>query len=163
MSWMQLAPQGRVPRARYRTSCVVNRKKMYLFGGHDGSRHLNDVHVFSFDTQSWATMKTEGPPPIPRDSHVAVSHGNSMFVFGGSTGSAMNDFHELRLDSAAWAPVKTNSGHTAPCPRFCHVAVSYNDSLFIFGARVGKLRRLRRRVAAALFIWSTFHYWVQSY
>ena len=110
---------------------------MYLFGGHDGSRHLNDVHVFSFDTQSWATMKTEGSPPIPRDSHVAVSHGNSMFVFGGSTGSAMNDFHELRLDSAAWAPVKTNSGHTAPCPRFCHVAVSYNDSLFIFGARGG--------------------------
>lgn len=22
---------------------------MYLFGGHDGTRHLNDVHVFDFE------------------------------------------------------------------------------------------------------------------
>ena len=51
------------------------------------------------------TLNTEGTPPIPRDSHVSVIHGQSMYVFGGSTGSAMNDFHELRLDKCRWQPV----------------------------------------------------------
>lgn len=81
---------GRVPRARYRATCVVHQYSMYLFGGHDGTRHLNDVHTFDFDQRVWSTLQTEGPAPIPRDSHVAVVHGKSMYVFGGSTGSAMN-------------------------------------------------------------------------
>jgi len=47
--------------------------------------------------KSWSMLMVESPAPIPRDSHVAVAHGNSMYIFGGSTGSAMNDFHELNL------------------------------------------------------------------
>ena len=50
-------------------------------------------------------MVTEGVAPLPRDSHVAVVYGHSMFVFGGSTGSAMDDFHELDLELGQWAPV----------------------------------------------------------
>ena len=60
---------------------------------------MNDVHVFDFSARAWSAMQADGPAPIPRDSHVAVAHGGSMFVFGGSTGSAMNDFHELRLEA----------------------------------------------------------------
>jgi len=52
----------------------------------------------------------EGPAPIPRDSHVAVIHHKSMYVFGGSTGSAMDDLHELRLDTLKWSPVQTSGG-----------------------------------------------------
>lgn len=47
-----------------------------------------------------------GPSPSPRDSHVAVVHGRSMYLYGGSTGSAMGDFHELRLEfRRVWRPV----------------------------------------------------------
>ena len=67
---------------------------MYLFGGHDGTRHLNGGHGFDVGARAWSALQAEGPPPSPGDSHVAVTHGSSMFVFGGSTGSAMNDFHE---------------------------------------------------------------------
>lgn len=49
------------------------------------------------DHRSWATLVTEGPAPIARDSHVAVIHSNSMYIFGGSTGTAVNDFYELNL------------------------------------------------------------------
>ena len=59
---------------------------------------MNDVHVFDFLCAQWSTLQTEGPAPIPRDSHVAVTHGGSVFVFGGSTGSGMNDFHELNIE-----------------------------------------------------------------
>jgi hypothetical protein len=62
---------------------------MILHGGHDGTRHLQDTHIFDFPTSSWSTLVTEGPIPSPRDSHVAVIYGKSMFLYGGSTGSAM--------------------------------------------------------------------------
>ena len=78
-----MATSGRVPRARYRSTCAVQGRSMVLFGGHDGTRHLNDCHVFDFEERSWAALATEGLPPTPRDSHVAVVHGASMFIFGG--------------------------------------------------------------------------------
>ena len=79
---------------------------MISYGGHDGTRHLSDAHIFDFDTRTWSTLVTEGTPPIPRDSHVSVVHGNSMYCFGGSSGSAMNDLHELQLPSSPSAPAK---------------------------------------------------------
>jgi hypothetical protein len=53
----------------------------------------------------------EGPAPIPRDSHVSVIHKKSMYVFGGSTGNAMDDLHELNLDTYKWAPVTPAGGY----------------------------------------------------
>ncbi len=111
---------------------------MILFGGHDGARHLNDVHIFNFSTRLWSPLETNGLPPIPRDSHVAVSHGKAVYVYGGSTGSAMNDFWELRLDSQTWAPVSMTG--QPPCPRFCHAAVQIGDSMLVFGGYDGSER-----------------------
>jgi len=110
-SWQPVESTGNPPRPRYRVTCVVHEDwdKMYLFGGHDGSRHLNDTYVFDFMAKTWCEVQTDGPIPYPRDSHVAVMYENSMFIYGGSTGSAMDDFHQLQLDasgeSGVWAPV----------------------------------------------------------
>jgi hypothetical protein len=56
---------------------------MVLFGGHDGTRHLADVHLFDFVSQAWSMLAAQGVPPLPRDSHVSVSYKDSMYVFGG--------------------------------------------------------------------------------
>jgi len=61
-----------------------------------------------------------------------------MFIFGGSTGSAMNDFHELRLDTLKWSPVQTRG--SPPGHRFCHTAVIHHDSMFVFGGYDGANR-----------------------
>ncbi|KAI9915897.1 hypothetical protein PsorP6_007487 [Peronosclerospora sorghi] len=98
------------------TTLTLHNHTCILFGGHDGSRHLNDVHVYDFgtfssglfffyltfgneisETRVWSLLATEGPAPLARDSHVAVIHSNSMYIFGGSTGTAVNDFYELKL------------------------------------------------------------------
>ena len=81
-----------------------------LTGGHDGTRHLADLHLFDFLHGLWFTVDTnvESSPldgfvrpgamtPIPRDSHVAVGYRDCMYVFGGSSGSAMNDMWECVL------------------------------------------------------------------
>lgn len=66
---------------------------------------------------------------------MAVANGNCFYIFGGSTGSAMNDFWELNMKTAEWRLVPAVG--TAPCPRFCHVAVSHKDSMLVFGGYDG--------------------------
>jgi len=141
-TWSTVAASGRPPRARYRATCVLHDHTMILFGGHDGTRHLSDTHLFDFHTQTWTNLIVNGVQPIPRDSHVSVVHVDSMYVFGGSTGSAMNDLHELQLpsdtsDVATWSIVKTP---TSGSHRFCHSAVVYEDSMFVFGGYDGASR-----------------------
>ena len=63
-------------------------------------RHLSDIHIYDVNNRVWSPLNviSDGTNnPIPRDSHIAISHSNSMYIFGGSTGSAMNDFYELNL------------------------------------------------------------------
>lgn len=48
--------------------------------------------------QTWTEINCLGCPPNPRDSHVAVSYRDSLFIFGGSTGNARSDFFEFKLD-----------------------------------------------------------------
>ena len=118
---------------------------MLLFGGHDGTRHLADTHVFDFETRIWTSLVTDGTPPIPRDSHVSIVWNRCMYVFGGSSGSAMSDLHELQLPAtpsspAKWRQLKSTSSDQ-PGPRFCHVAVPYQDAMYVFGGYDG-LERL---------------------
>lgn len=106
--WRQITAAGDIPRARYRGTCVVcpSAGSMILHGGHDGTRHLQDTHLFDFYTQTWSLLATEGPVPSPRDSHVSVVCGNAMYLYGGSTGAAMGDFHQLKLEfRRVWSPV----------------------------------------------------------
>ena len=65
---------------------------------------MNDCHIFGFEERAWSVLATEGQAPIPRDSHVAVTHGNSMFVFGGSTGRSfvISKREDLRLERAGF-------------------------------------------------------------
>jgi len=168
-TWVSIPPLGRSPRARYRATCVTYKNKMILYGGHDGTRHLSDLHLFDFNNRSWSVfMDMSGIPPIARDSHNSFVHGNRMYVFGGSTGSAMNDLHELTLDrddDDADADADENNhestaqndssrdvidsftpmwravkctGHISH--RFCHVGAFHGDNLYIFGGYDGSSR-----------------------
>lgn len=49
-SQTQLKPNGNGvwPKSRYRTSTTVYKDMMFLFGGHDGARQLNDFYCFNF-------------------------------------------------------------------------------------------------------------------
>ncbi|MGK3739686.1 MAG: hypothetical protein ACI8RD_014480 [Bacillariaceae sp.] len=97
--WSLVQTTGRRPRARYRATTVVYKNLLILYGGHDGTRHLSDTHIFDIVNRVWSPLSiaSGSNTPIPRDSHIAVTHSNSMYIFGGSTGSAMDDLYELQL------------------------------------------------------------------
>lgn len=104
-TWSQVITNGKVPRSRYRGTCVVHQDLMILHGGHDGNRHLQDTHIFNFTTRQWSEVACAGAPS-PRDSHIGVVYGSSMYILGGSTGVAMGDFHELDLEKSVWSAVR---------------------------------------------------------
>lgn len=144
--WSIVPVKGSVPKARYRTSAVAFKNKMLVVGGHDGAKHLNDFYQFNFDTLEWSLVETTGqvPPPSPRDSHSAVICGESMYLFGGSTGSARNDLYTFSFETKQWQEVRppwtVGQKANAPCPRFCHTCEVYNSSLYIFGGYDGQQR-----------------------
>mmetsp|Transcript_20838 Transcript_20838/g.62085 ORF Transcript_20838/g.62085 Transcript_20838/m.62085 type:complete len:510 (-) Transcript_20838:210-1739(-) len=145
--WSMPGPvKGSVPKARYRTSAVAYKNRMLVVGGHDGAKHLNDFYQFNFDNLEWSLVETTGqvPPPSPRDSHSAIICGDSMYLFGGSTGSARNDLYSFSFETDQWHEVRpvTGSGQKAnvPCSRFCHTCDMYNNSLFVFGGYDGQQR-----------------------
>lgn len=146
-AWSVVNVKGSAPKARYRTSAVAYQNKMLVIGGHDGAKHLNDFYQFNFDTSVWSQIEFKGttPPPSPRDSHSAIIFGDSMYLFGGSTGAARNDLYEFRFDTKQWREIRPATGkdgrqYQAPCPRFCHTGVVYNSSLYVFGGYDGQNR-----------------------
>jgi hypothetical protein len=106
---------------------------MILHGGHDGNKHMHDTHIFNFKNRTWTEVETINDPD-PRDSHVAVVHGNGMYILGGSTGGAVGDFKRLDLSTFMWSGVKDTT------PRFCHTGVMFEDSLYCFGGYDGSER-----------------------
>ena len=148
--WSTINVKGTTPKARYRTSAVVYRNKMLVFGGHDGAKHLNDFYEFNFDNLVWTLLQTNNkPPPSPRDSHIAVIHGSNMFLFGGSTVTARNDLFKYSIEEQSWEEILSSStvgakgAHNStspPCPRFCHTGAVYNSSVYIFGGYDGQHR-----------------------
>lgn len=104
--WSALVTEGIPPTPRDSHVSVVHSNQMYVFGGSSGSA-MNDLHELQLPSDSsapgkWRPIKfSGGTDPCPRFCHVAVVHGDGMYVFGGYDGSErLNDF--IRFDFAVY-------------------------------------------------------------
>lgn len=133
------------PTARIGSSMVYDsaRNRMILFGGHDRvGLYETDTWTLNLDGNStWQILATEGNPPTPRHSHVAVYDPvrDRMIVFGGSVGqdgnfSIQNDTWELSLQGTPRWRQLTPSG-SLPIGRYNHTAIydPVRDRMVVFG------------------------------
>lgn len=59
--------------------------------------------------------------PSPRDSHVLLTHSNSIYLFGGCTGNPRSDFYQFKVEDNLWVAVQSKQSNIqAPSSRFCH-------------------------------------------
>lgn len=131
---------------RSKHTIVPYKDAIYVFGGDNGKRMLNDLLRFDVKEKSWGRAFAIGTPPAPRYHHSAVVHDSSMFVFGGYTGdihsnsnlSNKNDLFEYRFQTGQWIEWKF-SGRT-PVPRSAHGAAVYDNKLWIFAGYDGNAR-----------------------
>ena len=104
---LDLELTGGGPSPRDAHAAVVHDEWMYVFGGYDSKRYLNDFHRFHFDDLAWSSVPVGGGAPSPRGGHTAVVHAGEMLVFGGCDG--WNYFNDLYARAAP----PTQAAHTA--------------------------------------------------
>lgn len=104
----------RIVHRRSKHTVVAYKDAMYVFGGDNGKRMLDDLLRFDVKEKSWGRAFATGTPPAPRYHHSAVVHDSSMFVFGGYTGDIhsnsnltnKNDLFEYRFQTGQWTEWK---------------------------------------------------------
>ncbi|XP_063992111.1 leucine-zipper-like transcriptional regulator 1 [Diachasmimorpha longicaudata] len=145
--WQQMPDCDEFVGARRSKHTVVSYKDaIYVFGGDNGKRMLNDLLRFDVKEKSWGRAFATGTPPAPRYHHSAVVHDSSMFVFGGYTGDIhsnsnltnKNDLFEYRFQNGQWTEWKF-IGKT-PVARSAHGAAVYDNKLWIFAGYDGNAR-----------------------
>ncbi|KEG13711.1 Kelchcontaining protein [Trypanosoma grayi] len=84
---------------RARNSVVVHHGRVVVFGGWNGKKKLNDLFMYSVDSNTLEMMhEPDDKCPSRRECHVAVVCKNTMVVFGGRfRGEFMSDTAELDL------------------------------------------------------------------
>eukprot|EP01116_Phalansterium_solitarium_P003899 TRINITY_DN14736_c0_g1_i1.p1 TRINITY_DN14736_c0_g1~~TRINITY_DN14736_c0_g1_i1.p1 ORF type:complete len:616 (+),score=156.43 TRINITY_DN14736_c0_g1_i1:213-2060(+) len=146
-TWSKLGPtpagfSGTPPSPRYAHTATAVGKRLVVFGGFNGSRYLDDVHVLDVERMQWSSPQVKGAIPAARYAHSAtlVTIGNSrkLYVFGGcGETSVFNELFVLDLATFTWLAV-TNVGGTVPPARAYHTAnLVGSKHLYIFGGRAG--------------------------
>jgi len=137
--WEKVRVTGTAPGARSAPATVVHEPQgaMFVFGGYDGTRSLNDLFRFDLQSYEWSHVRVSGTPPSPRGGHTAVVYGDFMYAFGGKSGrSPFNDLCAFDFKEQHWFPIE--AGRLDPSPRCAHVCVVHASSLYVFGGYDGR-------------------------
>jgi len=138
-AWDKVRVTGTAPGARSAPATVVHEPQaaMFVFGGYDGTRSLNDLFRFDLHRSEWSHVRVSGTPPSPRGGHTAVVYGDHMYTFGGKSGrSPFNDLCAFDFERQQWSAV--DPGLPDPAPRCAHVCIVHGSSLFVFGGYDGR-------------------------
>jgi leucine-zipper-like transcriptional regulator 1 len=79
----QASQQDKRPSCRFGYVSVVYDNKLVLWGGFDGQRWLNDMHIYDFSTSTWSVVEQNGHPVSPRSCPAWVSDGKYLYIQGG--------------------------------------------------------------------------------
>ncbi|KAF0921213.1 hypothetical protein E2562_039319 [Oryza meyeriana var. granulata] len=139
MVWSSLATTGQRPGTRDSHGAALVGHRMMVFGGTNGSKKVNDLHVLDLRTKEWSKPVCKGTPPSPRESHtVTMASGDRLVVFGGSgegEGNYLNDVHVLDVPTMTWSSPEVKGD--VPAPRDSHGAVAVGNRLFVYGGDCG--------------------------
>ncbi|KAH8905924.1 conjugation with cellular fusion-related protein [Coniochaeta sp. PMI_546] len=138
----------KVPSKRRAHTACLYKNGIYVFGGGDGVRALNDIwrlDVSDTNKMSWkmisAPLATEdmGPAkehqrPKARGYHTANMVGSKLIIFGGSDGGeCFNDVWVYDVDSHVWKAVSI----PVTFRRLSHTATIVGSYLFVIGGHDG--------------------------
>lgn len=147
--WKQLQScEEFVGTKRSKHTMVAWDDRVYVFGGDNGKKMLNDFLVSHVRDSSWARVVYTGQPPPPRYHHSAVVFRNSMFIFGGYAGDInsnsnlhnKNDLFEYCFSTSQWIDWSDKITGTLPPARSAHGAAVFKNKLWIYAGYDGNAR-----------------------
>jgi N-acetylneuraminic acid mutarotase len=150
--WQKIEYSG-TPGPRAAHSFDVLDNKIVVFGGWNGRKALNDLHIFDFQTETWTQSEATPETPSARNNHATVVFDNKLFVHGGHDGtkwlsdmyilscsqSSQEDSVEQRsfADNLTWSRAQTSGVH--PSPRACHTMSRVGRKIYLFGGYNGSV------------------------
>lgn len=141
-----------LPCGRCGHTAVVHSTSLYIFGGFEGKKWLNDLHKFDTCSFVWSQPRILGSAPQPRQYHTSVCVKDSMYIFGGYNGTGwLKDLIVLDLKSFKWQYPKTFGD--IPTGREGHTMNYYQDYLYIFGGWDGMTIGNLYRININNFVW----------
>lgn len=143
----------KIPSKRRAHTACLYKNGIYVFGGGDGVRALNDIwrlDVSDMSKMSWklvsgpsddtavgAASGTKGKKdlrPKARGYHTANMVGSKLIIFGGSDGGeCFNDVWVWDVDTALWRSVSIPQAHR----RLSHTSTIVGSFLFVVGGHDG--------------------------
>ncbi|EON98549.1 putative rab9 effector protein with kelch motifs protein [Phaeoacremonium minimum UCRPA7] len=136
----------RVPSKRRAHTACLYKNGIYVFGGGDGVRALNDIWRLDVsDTNKMSWKMVSGPSsegaggkdlqrPKARGYHTANMVGSKLIIFGGSDGGeCFNDVWVYDVDAHAWKAVSIPMTFR----RLSHTATIVGSYLFVIGGHDG--------------------------
>ncbi|KAG5519905.1 hypothetical protein PMAC_000182 [Pneumocystis sp. 'macacae'] len=106
--------------------------KIFIFGGTNELKCLNNIFIFDLDTMYWHFPKVTGKPPMPCRNHTATNVGKNIVIFGGGDEKVYyNTVHVFDTEKYYWYTPITST--IKPLPRKGHTACFYNFSVYYFG------------------------------
>ncbi|XP_068612269.1 kelch repeat-containing protein [Brachionichthys hirsutus] len=106
--WYQPVVTGAVPSPRSgHSACLMQERKICVFGGWDTPVCYNDVHVLDLGLMEFSELKTSGTAPSPRSWHgSAALSGTKFLIHGGYDGNrALGDAFVFDMESNSWTEV----------------------------------------------------------
>lgn len=142
MTWKAGDTQGQSPPPRGNHASAVEpvQGQLFIFGGWDGRRRLNDLHVLDTIQMIWSKPElTSGMPPQPRAGMSLTHIRGVLYLFGGS-GHATKCFKDLHIYDPAtrsWTAPPISESDAIPECRAGHVAAAMDRKLLVFGGSCG--------------------------
>lgn len=122
------------PPPRSAHSAVVYQNEMYIFGGWNGHKSLDDFYSLNLETLEWRQIKKDGSPSVRR-MHSSVVYNDKMYLFGGYDESrSAHSFNEVFCFD-----FQTETWKTVPCVgkipkgRSRATATVVDNNMYIFG------------------------------
>ncbi|KAF9267997.1 galactose oxidase [Marasmius fiardii PR-910] len=153
------------PPSRAHSATLIDRNRILIFGGGQGTHYSDAIHVLDTSTRKWSRPIIEDGPeserPTARRAHTAVFYQGKVWIFGGGNGmTALNDVWALDVggggggdrDSVTggsslkmeWRRVHTSGvrgrdgNPIIPSPRGYHTANLIGNMMIVIGGSDGK-------------------------
>lgn len=115
---------------------IKNTQCLYVFGGYNLNKALDDLVRYCLEGNSWEVMTKKEPWPSPRRDHAMVDIDTGFYILGGilENGSHTNELWFYNLSSDSWSLKALNSTLTLPYLKD-HTFTVVDEWIYLIGGK----------------------------
>uniref|UniRef100_A0A6J0TXA9 Uncharacterized protein isoform X2 n=1 Tax=Pogona vitticeps TaxID=103695 RepID=A0A6J0TXA9_9SAUR len=133
LTWEKITTNGIAPQTLKHSSAVVG-ENIYIYGGIQCGKAVDDLYVFNTVSQSWTPVKTYGLAPGARSGHAFATIGEVIYMFGGCSNEDEYCTDTFALDTVSLTWQKCEVKGEQPVGRSDHTFTAHHDKdIYLFG------------------------------